>query len=158
MGFHGGKFYPYETGYWAYGEQIANYWKAIGISVDTILLDRPAWWANRQAGKMKGATFIDSLTHPTVAGRLSYLFFTGSYGIYPDLQALWERYEQELAAEPRKELLGQMQTLIRDRAIYLPINDAKSVCAFGPNVKGNPFRIQPLMWVTVPFENMELVK
>jgi len=41
-GFHGGPFYPYEGGYWPYGEQVANYWKAIGITVDARLLDRPA--------------------------------------------------------------------------------------------------------------------
>ncbi len=65
-GFHGGKFYPYQGGYWPYGEQIANYWKAIGITVDTVLLDRPAWFANRQGGKMKGGIFIDNSQAPTI--------------------------------------------------------------------------------------------
>ena len=58
-GFHGGKFYPYNGPLWKYGEQVANYWKAVGISVDTVLLERPAWMANRSGGKMKGGLFID---------------------------------------------------------------------------------------------------
>ena len=53
-GFHGEKFYPYEGGYWPYGEQVANYWKAIGITLDTTLLDRPAWYATRQAAENAG--------------------------------------------------------------------------------------------------------
>ena len=61
-GFQGGKFYPYEGGYWPYGEQVATYWKAVGIHVDTVLLDRPAWFANREGGKMKGGIFIDNPT------------------------------------------------------------------------------------------------
>ena len=47
-GFHGGKFYPYDGPYRAYGEQLATYWKAVGISVDTILLERPAWYGHAQ--------------------------------------------------------------------------------------------------------------
>ena len=48
------------------GEQVANYWKAVGIAVDTILLDRPAWFANREGGKMKGGIFIDPSIAPTM--------------------------------------------------------------------------------------------
>ena len=107
---------------------------------------------------MKGATFIDSSTAPTIAGRLSYLFTSGSYGNYPDLQALSERYERELATEARKELIGRIQNLVRERAMFLPLTSAKSNCAFGPKVKGNPFKVQPLMWITCPFEDVELVK
>ena len=47
-GFDGGKFYPYEGGYWPYGEQIATYWKAVGITVETVLLEsRPCWPCGR---------------------------------------------------------------------------------------------------------------
>lgn len=91
-GFHGGKFYPYQGGYWPYGEQIMNYWKAVGINVDTVLLDRPAWFANRQGGKMKGGLFIDPAPLATIGGRLAYLFGTTSYGNYPDVKALWDQY------------------------------------------------------------------
>lgn len=28
----------------------------------------------------------------------------------------------------------------------------------GPRVKGNPFKIQPIIWFTAPFEDIELVK
>ncbi len=157
-GFHGGKFYPYEGGYWPYGEQIANYWKAIGITVDTVLLDRPAWFANRQGGKMKGGIFIDNSQAPTIGGRLLYLFGSTSYGNYPDIQALWEQYQHGVTPKARKESIERIQKLIYEKTMFIPLTSTNSPAAFGSRVKGNPYRIQPLMWFTAPFEDMELTQ
>jgi ABC-type transport system substrate-binding protein len=157
-GFHGGKFYPYQGGYWPYGEQIANYWKAIGINVDSILLDRPAWFANRQGGKMKGGIFIDNSQAASIGGRLLYLFGSTSYGNYPDIQDLWNQYQREVAPKLRKETVERIQKLIYDKTMFIPLTSTNSPAAFGPRVKGNPYRIQPLIWFTAPFEDMELVQ
>ena len=156
-GFPGGKFYPYQGGYWPYGEQVANYWKAVGIHVDSILLDRPAWFAQREGGKMKGGIFIDPSSGPTIGGRLSYLFGRTSYGIYPDVEALWDQYRREVVPKTRKELIGRIQRLIYERTMYIPLTTTNSPAAFGPRVKGNPYKIQPLIWFTAPLEDMELV-
>jgi ABC-type transport system substrate-binding protein len=86
-GVEGGRFYPYEGGYWPYGEQVMTYWKAVGINVETVLLDRPAWFANRQGGKMKGALFIDRVA-PGVPFRPDLLRqlprYQGALGSIPD--------------------------------------------------------------------------
>jgi peptide/nickel transport system substrate-binding protein len=156
-GFQGGKFYPYQGGYWPYGEQVANYWKAVGIHVDSILLDRPAWFAQREGGKMKGGIFIDPSSGPTIGGRLSYLFGRTSYGNYPDVEALWDQYRREVVPKTKKELIGRIQRLIYERTMYIPLTTTNSPAAFGPRVKGNPYKIQPLIWFTAPLEDMELV-
>ncbi len=155
-GFHGGKFYPYQGGYWPYGEQIATYWKAVGISMDTILLDRPAWFAAREGGKMKGGTFIDPSSGATIGGRLSYLFGRASYGNYPDIEGLWERYRREVDLSARKELITTIQKLMHERTTYIPLTSTNSPAAFGPKVKGNPYRIQPHIWFTAPLEDIEI--
>ncbi len=160
-GFQGGKFYPYQGGFWPYGEQVANYWKAVGINVEIVLLDRPAWIALREAGKMKGAIFIDPSAAPTIGGRLSYLFGSASYGNYPDIQALWGRYQREVAPQARKELIEQIQRLVHEKMVWIPLTATNIPSAFGPRVKGNPYKIQPPksfpMWFTAPFEDLELV-
>ncbi len=156
-GLHGGKFYPYQGGYWPYGEQIMTYWKAVGINVDTILLDRPAWFANRQGGKMKGSLFIDPAPLATIGARLGYLFGPTSYGNYPDLKALWDQYQPEVNPKVRKDLMERIQKMIYERTMFIPLTDTNSPAAIGPRVKGNPYRIQPLIWVTAPFEDIELV-
>lgn len=155
-GLHGGKFYPYDGGLWPYGEQIVTYWKAVGISVDTILLDRPAWFANRQGGKMKGTTFIEPAIVASIGGRLAYLFGPMSYGNYPDIEAVWNQYEKEINPKIRKDLLGRMQRMIYEKTMLIPITNTNSPAALGPRVKGNPFMIQPLIWFTAPFEDLEL--
>ncbi len=155
-GFAGGKFYPYQGGYWPYGEQIATYWKAIGITVETILLDKPALLAMREGGKMKGGIFIDNPTSPTIGGRLSTLFSGGSYGNYPDIQALWEQYRKETSLKARKDLITRIQKLIYERTMWIPLTSTNSPAAIGPRVKGNPYKIQPLIWFTAPFEDVEL--
>jgi peptide/nickel transport system substrate-binding protein len=157
-GFEGGKFYPYESGYWAYGEQIATNWKAVGINVETVLLDRPAWLATRDGGKMKGGILINPEIHPTIGGRLMDIWGRSSYGNYPEIQALWEQYRKELSPKARKELVTRIQHMIHDKALYLPLTPANSPAAFGPRVKGNPYRIQPLLWFTAPLEDIELEK
>jgi peptide/nickel transport system substrate-binding protein len=156
-GFHGGKFYPYQGGYWPYGEQIVTYWKAIGIEVDTVLLDRPAWFANRQGGKMKGVLFIDPAAMATIGARFTYLFGPTSYGNYPETKALWDQYQKEVDQKTRKDLVARIQKIVNEKTMYIPLTDTNSPAAFGPRVKGNPYKIQPLIWFTAPFEDMELV-
>lgn len=157
-GFHGGKFYPYQGGYWPQGEQVANYWKAVGISMDTLLLDKPALLATREGGKMKGATFIDNPTAPTIGGRFSTLFSgRGSYGNYPDIQALWEQYNKTEDLKIRRDLITRIQKMAYERTMWIPLTESSSPAAFGPKVKGTPYKIQPLIWFTCPFEDIELV-
>jgi len=41
--------------------------------------------------------------------------------------------------------------------MFILLTSTNSPAAFGPRVKGNPYKIQPLIWFTAPFEDMELV-
>lgn len=107
---------------------------------------------------MKGGIFIDNSQAPTLGGRLLYLFGSTSYGNYPDIQALWEQYQHEVSPKGRKEILGQIQKLIYEKTMFIPLTATNSPAAFGPRVKGNPYKIQPLIWFTAPFEDMELVQ
>jgi peptide/nickel transport system substrate-binding protein len=157
-GFQGGKFYPHEGGYWSHGEQIANYWKAVGISMDTVLLDRPALLAMRNGKKMKGAVFIENPSSPSIGVTLSYFLGPGSYGKLPEIDALWEEYNKAVDLKVRKDLIGRIQKIIYEKVIWIPLTDSNSPAALGPRVKGNPYKIQPTIWFTAPFEDMELVE
>jgi peptide/nickel transport system substrate-binding protein len=157
-GFSGGKFYPYESGYWPFGEQITTYWKAVGISVETVLLDRPAWHALRENKKMAGGTFVDDPMSSTIGQRMEYLLGGTSYGNYPDIQALWKQYRQEVKPAVRKEVIERIQRLIHEKTMFTPTTSTNSPAAIGPRVKGNPYRIQPIIWFTAPLEDIELEK
>jgi peptide/nickel transport system substrate-binding protein len=157
-GFQGGKFYPYNGPLWKYGEQVANYWKAVGISVDTVLLERPAWLANRSGGKMKGGLFIDVVAAPTIGGTFNLLFGPTAYGSYPDVQALWDQYTKGVDLKTRKELITRLQGLIYDKTMFIPLTNVNSPSAFSMKVKGNPYNVQPLMPLVIPVEDIELTR
>ena len=156
-GFHGGTFYPHGS-FWEHGEQVATYWKAIGITVDTVLLSWPAWMAMRQGGKMKGAIFIDPPQAPTLGGTLSYLLGPTSYGNYPDIQRLWDQYNREVTPEVRKDLIKNIQRLIHEKTMFILLSSSTSPATLGPNIKGNPAKVQPILWFTAPFEDIELAE
>lgn len=158
-GFHGGKFYPYNSLYWEMGEQVANYWKAVGIDVDTVRLDRAAWVANRRGGKMKGGLFIDPVSAPIVSARLTYLFSPqGSYGYYPEIEALWEQYNKAIDQKVRRDLILRIQKIINDKTMFIYISNSAGPQTLGPRVKGNPIKInKPIpMWIVSPMEDLEL--
>jgi peptide/nickel transport system substrate-binding protein len=156
-GFKGGKFYP-EGGFWAQGEQVANYWKAVGINVDITLVDRPALLTMMSGGKLKGSSFIIFPTGPAISQYLSYLFGPGSFDNYPDIQALWDQYQKSVDPNVRKDLIVRIQNLIHERTMWVCINTGITTPAVGPRVKGDPHKVQPLIWFTAPFEDIELAQ
>lgn len=119
-------------------------------------MERAAWQKDRAAGKFKDGAIIDTVDAPTVVGRLSYLFNAGNYGNYPDIKVLWDQYLKETSLESRKTVLTRIQTLVHDRTMFIPLTSNCSPTAFGPKVKGNPFKVQPLIWFPAPLEDFEL--
>ncbi len=165
-GFHGGKYYPYNSVYGPYGEMVATYWKAIGITVEIVLLDRSMWMAQRRggkmSGKMKGGLFIDDIGAATITGVLDNLFGESSYGNYPDVEALWGQFKKESDSKRRKDLITRIQRLIHEKTMFIPLTATSTPVAIGPKVKGNPYKIQPPnkvlpIWFFSPFEDIELV-
>ena len=156
-GFDGGTFYPFDGPYWPMGEQVANYWKAIGIKTNTVLYDRPTWFSKRRSGKMKGAVFVDAITPATIGQKLSYVFGpSGAYGKYDDIQAVWDKYVKSVDVEERKKLIRQVQKMYHDKTMFIHMVGSTSPAAIGPRVKGNPWKVRPLMWWVAPMEDMEL--
>jgi hypothetical protein len=48
--------------------------------------------------------------------------------------------------------------MTHDKTIWLPLTSTNSPAGFGPRIKGNPYKVQPLLWFTAPFEDIELAK
>jgi ABC-type transport system substrate-binding protein len=105
---------------------------------------------------MKGDIFMETSIPSTIGGRLTYLFGPTSYGNYADIQALWQQYEKEYRLKARKDLIARIQNLIYEKTRWIPLTEVNSPAAIGPRVKGNPYKIQPLVWSTAPYEDMEL--
>ena len=156
-GFQGGKFYPLD-GYWPMGEQLVNYWKAIGINMDTVLYDRPTFRSKLESGGFKGGLWMDPINPTTMGFRLAYVFGTGSlYGKYDDIQVLWDKYQGSNDPKERKDLITRVQNMCHDRTVFIPLVGLSSPAALGPRPKGNLWKIRPpLMWWVSPMEELEL--
>ena len=107
---------------------------------------------------MKGGLFIDLVVAPTIGGTLSTLFGSTAYGHYPDIQALWDQYLKAADLKSRKDLIIRVQKLIHDKMEFIPLTSTNSPAAFSTKVKGNPYKIQPLIWFISPFEDVELAQ
>ena len=159
-GFTAGIYYPYPGGYQEMSLQIANYWRAVGIEVKEVrMLDKQILLAKRRAGELAGTMFVDSNSFPTVASRLSYqLKPPAGFCKYEDINALYEKYLDSVDLKERKDLLMEIQQLIYDKYMFIPV--VQSVCptALGPRVKGDPLPIRKPypVWFVAPMEDLEL--
>ncbi len=65
---------------------------------------------------------------------------------------------QKLGFDIRKDLIVRVQKLIYERIRWIPLTSTVSPTAVGPKIKGDPYKIQPFLWFTAPFEDIELEK
>jgi len=114
--------------------------------------------ANRSGGKMKGGLFIDLAGAPTIEGTLTFLFGSTAYGNYPDVQALWDQYAKAVDPKSRTDLISSLQWLIHDKTMFIPLTNTNSPSALSMKVKGNPWKVQPLVCLIVPLEDVELTR
>jgi peptide/nickel transport system substrate-binding protein len=93
------------------------------------------------------------------ATRLSSFVVKGGayvYGSYPEIDALYAKQADEPDREKRGALLGQMQQLVHDKAIYAPIWELAFLNGVGPRVGESGFgRIAGFPY-TAPYEDLTL--
>jgi len=157
-GFDGGIFHPYPSGYEAMGEQVANYWKAVGINVKVVILDKNLLLGKWKAGELKNRILIDSNSFPTIAARLNFQLDNVRYGAYPEIEAIWKQYNKSNDAKKREEIITQVQKMLYDKYQFITICGTTSPAGIGPRVKGNPYGIQkPFpIWFVSPLEDLQL--
>ncbi len=158
-GVDAGVFYPYAGGYWPMGEQVANDWKAVGINVKVVLIEKQIMLARRRAGKLMGSVFVDSNSFPTIAARLSYqLTPPAGASQYPEINSAWKKYLVSTDPKERKDLITGIQEIMYDKYMFIPLGQATSPAAIGPRVEGDPYGIKkpfPL-WFVSPLEDLRL--
>jgi len=155
-GFDGGEYYPQDDAYGPMGEMIANYLLRVGIRVKVVIYDRATWYAKRRANGFKGQVFGESAGTPTVGTRMQFLYGDFSYGNYPDIQAVYEKYLKAVKPQERKDLIGQVQKMVHDRTQFPVYIQLSSPGAVGPRVGCNPYKIQDPypVWFMAPFEDL----
>jgi peptide/nickel transport system substrate-binding protein len=159
-GFDGGKFFPAPGGPGlAMAEQFMNYLRAIGITSEMAMMDRPTYVSLRRTGKMAGGIIMEPASAGFMDSRLEDFFMnSGHYGDYPEIKLLWEQYNASSNAKARKSLMQRLQGVIYEKNMIIPVCENKSPAGFGPRLKGSPYGIQggyPVFYPT-PMEDLQL--
>jgi len=93
---------------------------------------------------MKGGIFVETASYPTIGARLRYIFGAGSYGNYPDIQAIWDQYKTAVDPKIRKDLIGQVQKMIYEKRMLLPPpHPSTRRPGQAPGSKATPSRFSP---------------
>jgi peptide/nickel transport system substrate-binding protein len=100
-------------------------------------MERAAFYADWQAKKLHGLFMTASGNSGNAASRVdSFIQSKGAYayGGYPDIDELFQQQAGERDPKKREALLGKIQQLTIDRAMFTPIMDLRALIGIGPRI------------------------
>jgi peptide/nickel transport system substrate-binding protein len=135
-GFDAGDFYPWPP-YFSMGEALAGYLLNVGIRTKMRTMERAAMTTAWREKKLKNIIVGITGAGGNAATRLeAYVTKTGIYtsGVMPDVEDLFYRQARETDAKRREALLHQIQDVLHDRVIQVPIYELAFIWGVGPRV------------------------
>src|SRR5215831_19175295 len=133
-GFDAGDLYPWPP-YVSMGEALAGYLQNIGIRTKIRTMERAAMTtAWREKKVIVGITGAGG----NAATRLeAYVSKNGVYtsGVIPEVEDLFQRQARETDPKKREALLHQIQGILHDRVIQIPIYELAFIWGVGPRVE-----------------------
>jgi peptide/nickel transport system substrate-binding protein len=156
-GFDAGQLYC-DSSYANMAEISVNNLGEIGIRAKLEPIERAGFFANYSNKKYtKGIIQGASGAFGNAATRLAAFVVKGgafAYGSYPDIDALYPQQADELDHDKRASILGKMQQLVHEKAIYAPIWQLGFLNGVGPRVGESSFDRIPGFAYTAPFEDL----
>jgi len=159
-GFDAGDFTPYPP-YNGMGEAIANNFAAVGIKVRVRVMERAAFLSAWRDKKLKNVFVGATGAAGNASTRIEpYATAKGvnAYGTLPEIESLFQRQLQEMDRKKREDLLFQIQRLIAERAMFVPIWENGFIRAYGPRVEEPGLTLLPAFPYSGPLEDVRLKK
>jgi peptide/nickel transport system substrate-binding protein len=145
--------------YASVAETIANYWKPIGIRMTLQPIERAGFFKAVQEKRLKNVILIGSGALGNAATRLEAWVAPGGtyvYGSYPDIEGLWRELPAAPDPKSRGALLERIQRLVHDKAMFAPIWEFPSICAYGPRVAESGLGLIANFPFSAPYEDLRL--
>jgi peptide/nickel transport system substrate-binding protein len=136
-GFDAGDLTPFPP-FFSLGEAIGNYLQAVGIRTRFRTMERAAFLAGWREHKIKGVIMGLGAPAGNAATRIEvYVTKSGIYssGVVPEIEDLYQRQSRELDKKKREALLHQIQQIVHDRVMYVPIYELAFLWGVGPRVE-----------------------
>jgi len=140
-------------------ETIANYFRPVGIRMVLQPIERAGFFKAVQEKRLKNVILIGSGALGNAATRLEAWVAPGGtyvYGSYPDIEGLWRELPAAPDQKSRGALLERIQRLVHDKAMFAPIWEFPSICAYGPRVAESGLGLIANFPFSAPYEDLRL--
>ena len=159
-GFDGGDFHPFPP-YFSMGEAIVGQLGAVGIKSRVRTMERAAYFTAWQEKRLKGMILVISAAFGNAATRLEpYVTKNGiyAYSSRPEIDDLFVRQSKELDPKKREQLVHQIQKIVTDEVLNIPIYDLAFIWGVGPRVEESGAGLIPGYAYSAPAEDLKLKK
>ena len=136
-GFDAGELTPFPP-YFGLAESVGNYLQAVGIRTRLRTMERAAFLTAWREKKLKGVIMGLGAPAGNAATRIEvYATKSGIYasGSVPEIEDLYQRQAKEMDRKKREAMLGQIQQIMQDRVMYVPIYELAFLWGIGPRVE-----------------------
>jgi peptide/nickel transport system substrate-binding protein len=160
QGFDAGEFYPYPPLY-AMGEALASYLRAVGIRTRVRTMERAAYLTAWRDKKLRGVLMGLNGSGGNAATRLeAYVTRTAfyAYGVLPEVEDLFQRQARELDRAKREAQLHQIQRILHERVMHVPIYELSPLAAVGPRLDQSAIGLIAGFPYSAPYEEVTLKK
>jgi peptide/nickel transport system substrate-binding protein len=136
-GFDAGDLTPFPP-FFSLAEAIGNYLQAVGIRTRMRTMERATFLTSWREHKLRGVIMGLGAPAGNAATRIEVYATKG--GIYasgevPEIETLFQRQARELDRKKREGMLHQIQQIMYDRAMYVPIYELAFLWGVGPRVE-----------------------
>jgi peptide/nickel transport system substrate-binding protein len=135
-GFDAGDLTPFPP-YFSLAEAVGNYLQTVGIRTRVRTMERAAFLTAWREHKIKGVIMGLGAPAGNAATRIEVYVTKGgiySSGEVPEIEELYQRQARELDRKKREALLHQIQQIVHDRVMYVPIYELAFLWGIGPRV------------------------
>ena len=136
-GFDAGDLTPFPP-FFSLAEAIGNYLQAVGIRTRMRTMERATFLTAWREHKLRGVIMGLGAPAGNAATRIEVYVTKGgiySSGEVPEIEDLFQRQARELDRKKREALLHQIQQIMYDRAMYVPIYELAFLWGVGPRVE-----------------------
>ena len=136
-GFDAGDLTPFPP-FFSLAEAIGGYLQAVGIRTRLRTMERAAFLTAWREHKLRGVIMGLGAPAGNAATRIEvYVTKNGIYssGVVPEIETLFERQARELDRKKREGMLHQIQQIMQDRVMYVPIYELAFLWGVGPRVE-----------------------
>jgi peptide/nickel transport system substrate-binding protein len=136
-GFDAGDLTPFPP-YFSLAEAIGNYLQEVGIRTRMRTMERAAFLTAWREHKIKGVIMGLGAPAGNAATRIEvYVTKNGIYasGVVPEIEDLYAQQGRELDRKKREATLHQIQQIVHDRVMYVPVYELAFLWGVGPRVE-----------------------